>query len=57
VDTSVLLRRGKKIIKVNRGWEGVGRNRIVGGKKRGRIRYDRRRKRSTERVRKLNRGM
>ena len=42
VDVSVLLRRGNKIIKRSRGWEGLGRKRRGGGKKRGRIRYGRR---------------
>jgi hypothetical protein len=34
VDSSVLLRRGNKIIKGSRGWEGLGRKRRVGGEKR-----------------------
>jgi hypothetical protein len=42
VDGSVLLRRVNKIIKGSRGWEGHGRQRRGGGKKRGRIRYGRR---------------
>jgi hypothetical protein len=43
MDASVLLRRGNKIIKRGRGWEGLGRKRRRGGEKRGRIRYGRRR--------------
>jgi hypothetical protein len=35
VDVSVLLRRGNKIIKGSRGWEGLGRKRRGGGEKRG----------------------
>ena len=35
VDASVLLRRGNKIIKGSRGWEGLGRKRRGGGEKRG----------------------
>ena len=31
VDASVLLRRGNKIIKGSRGWEGLGRKRRGGG--------------------------
>jgi hypothetical protein len=41
VDSSVLLRRGNKIMKVSRVWEGLGRKRGE-GEKRGRIRYERR---------------
>ena len=48
VDASVLLRRGNKIIKGSRGWEGLGRKRGEGGEKRGRIRYGRRWRRCTE---------
>ena len=33
VDASVLLRRGNKIIKGSRGWEGLGRKRRGGGEK------------------------
>ena len=35
VDASVLLRRGNKIIKGSRGWEGLGRKRGVEGEKEG----------------------
>ena len=42
MDASVLLRRGNKIIKGSRGWEGLGRKRRGGGEKRSRIRYGRR---------------
>ena len=35
VDASVLLRRGNKIIKGSRGWEGLGRKRRGGGEKEG----------------------
>ena len=35
VDASVLLRRGNKIIKGSRGWEGLGRKRRGGGGKEG----------------------
>ena len=35
VDASVLLRRGNKIIKGSRGWEGLGRKRRGGGDKEG----------------------
>ena len=35
VDASVLLRRGNKIIKGSRGWEGLGRKRGGGGEKEG----------------------
>ena len=48
VDASVLLRRGNKIIKGSRGWEGLGRKRRGGGEKRSRIRYGRRWRRCTE---------
>ena len=42
MDASVLLRRGYKIIKGSRGWEGFRRKRREGGKTRGRIRHGRR---------------
>jgi hypothetical protein len=42
VDASVILRRGNKIIKGSKGWEGFGRKRRGGGEKGGRIRYGRR---------------
>ena len=35
VDTLILLRRGSKIIKGNRGWEKLGRKRRGGGGKEG----------------------
>jgi hypothetical protein len=35
VDASVLLRRGNKIVKGSRGWEGLGRKRTGGGGKEG----------------------
>ena len=35
VDASVLLRRGNKIIKGSRGWEGLGRKRRGGGGREG----------------------
>ena len=35
VDAPVLLRRGNKIIKGSRGWEGLGRKRGVEGEKEG----------------------
>jgi hypothetical protein len=35
VDVSALLRRGNKIIKGRRGWEGLGRKRGEGGEKGG----------------------
>ena len=42
MDTSVLLRRGNKIIKGSKGWEGLGRKRREEGGKRERIRHWRR---------------
>jgi hypothetical protein len=56
VDASALLRRGDKIIKGSRGWEGLGRKRRGRGEKRGRIGMvgdggD------VQRVRKLNTGV
>ena len=48
VDASDLLRRGNKIVKGSREWEGLGRKRRGGGKKRGRIRYGKRWRRCTE---------
>ena len=42
VDASVLLRRGNNIIKGSRRWEGLGWKRGRGGKKRGKIRYEKR---------------
>ena len=42
VDASVLLRRGNKIIKGSRGWEGLWRKRRGVGKMRARIRYGKR---------------
>ena len=35
VNASILLRRGNKIIKESRGWEGLGRKRGGGGEKEG----------------------
>jgi hypothetical protein len=35
VNASVLLRRGNKIVKGSRGWEGLGRKRTGGGGKEG----------------------
>ena len=37
VDASVLLRRGTKIIKGSRGWEGLGKKRGGGGEKEGKF--------------------
>jgi hypothetical protein len=55
VDASVLLRRGNKIIKGSRGWEGLGRKRRRGGGKgeESGMEGDR----DVQRVRKLNRGV
>ena len=46
MDTSVLLRRGNKIIKGSRGWETLRKKSRRG--KRGRTRYGRRQRRCTE---------
>lgn len=55
MDASVLLRRGNKIIKGSRGWEGLGRKRRRGGGKgeESGMEGDR----DVQRVRKLNRGV
>jgi hypothetical protein len=42
MDASVLLRRGNKIIMGGKGKEGSGRERGEGGKRGGKIRYERR---------------
>jgi hypothetical protein len=47
-DSSVLLRRGKNIIKESRGWEGLGGIKEGESEKRGRIRYGKRWRRYTE---------
>jgi hypothetical protein len=56
VDSSVLLRRGNKIIKGSRGWEGLGRKRSRGGEKEEESGVGGEGGRCTE-VRKLNRGV
>jgi hypothetical protein len=42
LDALVLLRKGNKIIKGTRRWEGLGRKRRWGREKKGRIRFGRR---------------
>ena len=56
VDASVLLRKGNKIIKGNRGWEGLGRRKKGRGEKgvESGIRED---GRDVQRIRKLNRDV
>jgi hypothetical protein len=57
VDASVLFRRGNKIIKVSRVWEGHGRKRREGGGKRGEESGMGEDGVDVQRVRKLNRNM
>jgi hypothetical protein len=56
VDGSVILRRGNNLIKVSRGWEGLGRKRGGGGEK-GEESGMEGDGGDVQRIRKLNRGM
>jgi hypothetical protein len=58
MNVSVLLRRGNKIIKGSRGWEGLGRMRRGGGEKEGKNQvWEGMEEMYRERVRKVNRGV